>query len=93
MKDCIVVICSRCTYRWKCGPFNDCVPKKILLNEMEYRTPHEPEIVTTVKNNLAIKDYRCAGCKRYFFRDEIENHIKFCPNCGQKQDWSGLCDK
>lgn len=94
MKDCIEVICSRCTYRWQCGPFNQCVPKKILLHEMEYRTPSQPEIVTTVKRNgTVIKDICCSKCKHYFLRSEIANGIKFCPNCGQKIDWSGLCDK
>ena len=94
MKDCVEVICSRCTYRWKCGPFNQCVPKKILLHEMEYRTPFGPEVVTTVKRNgTVMKDIRCARCKHYFHHSDIENQIGFCPNCGQNLDWSGTCDK
>ena len=94
MEDCIEVICSRCTYRCECGPFKDCVPKKILLNEMAYRTASQPEVVTTVKDDgTVIKDIRCSKCKHYFFHSEIENGIKFCPNCGQKLDWSVSCDK
>lgn len=94
MKDCIEVICSRCTYRWECWPTNECIHKKLLLNEMEYRTPFQPEVVTTVKNDgTVIKDIRCSRCKHRLLLSEVENEIRFCPNCGQKLDWSGLCVK
>lgn len=95
MKDCIEVICSRCTYRWQCGPFNQCVPKKILLHEMEYRTPAMPKVMTTTEYGVTVmKNFCCPRCnKHYLLQGEIENEIKFCPNCGQKLDWSGLCDK
>ena len=94
MKDCIEVICSRCTYRWECGPFKDCVPKKILLNEMSYREAIPCSVKTFVeKDGTVAKDYICSRCRWHFSSLDVLNRANYCPNCGQKQDWSGLCDK
>ena len=94
MKDCIEAICSRCTYHWECGPFNECVPKKILLNEMSYREAIPVTIKTVVlADGTKYKDCLCSKCGKHFSLENIFDEVKFCPNCGQKQDWSVSCDK
>ena len=94
MKDCIEAICSRCTYRWQCGPFNECVPKKILLNEMSYREAIPYSVKTfVVEDKVVSKDYICSRCKWHFSSLDVLNRANYYPNCGQKLDWSVSCDK
>ena len=72
MKDCIEAICSRCTYRWQCGPFNECVPKKILLNEMSYREAIPVTIKTVVlADGTKYKDCLCSKCGKHFSLENI----------------------
>ena len=88
MKDCIEAICSRCTYRWQCGPFNECVPKKILLNEMSYREAIPYSVKTfVVEDKVVSKDYICSRCKWHFSSLDVLNRANYYPNYGQKLDW------
>ena len=89
MEDCIEVICSRCTYRCECGPFKDCVPKKILQKLVSKDVPEKVIFERQVGyisghiTDLSI----CPNCGVIFSKEVEKIQPEYCPKCGQHLIW------
>jgi hypothetical protein len=72
---------------------DECVHKgwtfKSILEAREARTPKRPDIWGDgyADGKMVYDMFDCPGCGKSY---ELENRTDYCPDCGQRLDWSGF---